>query len=242
MSSDAFEEGRGSPDPVHFEQESFFSDEAMVMDLLEVVDLQGSECSPQAVVSSMQVIGLLQRCVDTSGIARPRSHFTPSKKDVQSIKQTLNSKMEELWTMQRVEEGKDKKFEDPSYDILSGEFKKDLEKLDVPADVKGMLSDWKEIFGELPEPGSCKKIVEMDLQLKPEWQNVPLRSRCFPMPLEDQKEIEQQVQQLLEAGLVEEYTGQDFPRFCSPTFLVAKEKNKDQKTTSAKRMVGDYRK
>lgn len=42
--------------------------------------------------------------------------------------------------------------------------------------------------------------------------------------------------------MVEEYTGQDFPRFCSPTFLVAKEKNKDQKTTSAKRMVGDYRK
>ena len=52
---------------------------------------------------------------------------------------------------------------------------------------------------------------------------------------EDARKIEKQVEELLRAKLVEEYKGQEYPRFCSPTFLVPKVPN-------TKRMVGDYRK
>ena len=47
-------------------------------------------------------------------------------------------------------------------------------------------------------------------------------------------EIEKQTQELLDAGLVEEFVGKDFPTHCSPVFLV------DKKDTKTKRMVGNY--
>ena len=59
----------------------------------------------------------------------------------------------------------------------------------------------------------------MDLELKPEFQGATLRGRCFPMSSVDKEEIERQVQELVQAGLVEEYTGTEYPQFCSPTYL-----------------------
>jgi len=82
----------------------------------------------------------------------------------------------------------------------------------------------------------------MDLQLRPEWEGIPLRGKCFPMSRDDCEEIQRQVDELVEAGLVEEYQGQEFPKYCSPTFLVEKDKGKATKISTTKRMVGDYRK
>ena len=42
----------------------------------------------------------------------------------------------------------------------------------------------------------------------------------------DQDEIELQANDILKAALAEEYCGEDFPRFCSPTLLVDKERGK----------------
>ena len=98
----------------------------MLCELLEEVDMEGSMCSERAVVSGVQFLSYIHQAVDTSGQARPRSKFTPSKQDVQAIKQYLYPKLEELWVMQRVEEGRNKKFEDPSYDIISGESENNL--------------------------------------------------------------------------------------------------------------------
>lgn len=217
--------------------EMALSDEALIIELLEEVELERAQAQFE---NERRMFSMIFAC-EGNGEARPRSHFTISKEDLQGLKKELYPGLEECWSMQVAEKWKEEG-QAEGYDILSGEFEKDLEKLEVSDGIKGLLQEWKEIFGELPENGTCKKVVEMDLQLKPEWENIPLRSKCFPMSLEDSQEIEKQVQQLLEAGLVEEYIGQEFPRFCSPTFLVAKEKNKDKKTTTAKRMVGDYRK
>ena len=82
----------------------------------------------------------------------------------------------------------------------------------------------------------------MDIKLKKEYENATIRGKCWGMPKIDQEEIEAQASAMLKAGLAEEYLGTDFPRFCSPTLLVEKEKGKENKTSSSKRMCIDYRK
>jgi hypothetical protein len=131
-------------------------------------------------------------------------------------------------------------------DIVEGEVQKEMND-QITANphlpwLPQLLESFKEVFSALPPPGTVPKIVTMDLKLKEEFKDQGLRSKCFPMPKADSNEIEAQVNELIKANLVEEYTGTNFPRFCSPTFLVDKEKGKDQKTTKSKRMVGDYRK
>ena len=56
-----------------------------------------------------------------------------------------------------------KKKEPFESDILHGEFMADLEKLQPEQEVKSLLEDYEDVFGELPAPGTCKKLVQMDL-------------------------------------------------------------------------------
>ena len=100
----------------------------------------------------------------------------------------------------------------------------------------------KEVFGELPPPSKGQTLIQMDLKLKKEYENSTIRGKCWGMPKVDQDEIESQATAMLNAGLAEEFLGKDFPRFCSPTLLVEKEKGKENKTTTSKRMCIDYRK
>ena len=53
---------------------------------------------------------------------------------------------------------------------------------------------------------------------------------------QDAQEIQKQVQELVESGLVEAYPKGKNPTHCSPTFLVEKKESK------TKRMVGQYKK
>ena len=78
------------------------------------------------------------------------------------------------------------------------------------------------MFGALPPPLSCKKLVQMDLKLKPEFQKRRVRRRPYPAPQEQVEEIEGQIQECIDAGLVEEYKHGDYPQHCSPCILVAK--------------------
>ena len=78
------------------------------------------------------------------------------------------------------------------------------------------------MFGALPPPVSCKKLVQMGPKLKSEFERRRVRRRCYPAPQEQVQEIERQIQECLDAGLVEEYKKGDYPHHCSPCFLVAK--------------------
>ena len=71
----------------------------------------------------------------------------------------------------------------------------------------------------MPPPLSCKKLVQMDLKLKAEFEKTQVRRRPYPAPQEQVEEIERQIQECIYAGLVEEYY---YPHHCSPCFLVAK--------------------
>ena len=78
------------------------------------------------------------------------------------------------------------------------------------------------MFGALPPPASCKKLVVMVLKLKPEFEKTLVRRRPYPAPQEQVEEIERQIQEGMDAGLVEEYKKGGYPHHCSPCFLVAK--------------------
>ena len=74
----------------------------------------------------------------------------------------------------------------------------------------------------------------MDLKLKPEFVGHKIRRRPYPAPKEQADEIERQIQECIDAGLVLEYKDGDYPRTCIPYFLVAKA------GSTAKRLVVAY--
>ena len=100
--------------------------------------------------------------------------------------------------------------------------------------VQKLIRAYLEVFGELPPPASCDKLVQMDLKLKPEFLGHKMRRRPYPAPKEQADGIERQIQECINAGLVLEYKDGDYPEPCSPCFLVAKP------WSTATRLVVDY--
>ena len=99
--------------------------------------------------------------------------------------------------------------------------------------VQKLIRTYLEVFGELPPPASCDKLVQMDLKLKPELVGHKIRRRPYPAPKEQAHEIERQIQECVDAGLVLEYKDGYYPQHYSPCFLVAKP------GSTAKRLVVD---
>ena len=114
------------------------------------------------------------------------------------------------------------------------DFLQKLESLNLDPRLKELLITYEEVFGALPHPLSCKKLVPMDLKLKPEFEKTRVKRRPYPAPQEQVEEIERQIQECIDAGLVEEYKHGDYPHHCSPCFLVAKP------GSTALRLVVDY--
>ena len=83
----------------------------------------------------------------------------------------------------------------------SEDFKNKIQEHDPR--VAEVLARYEEAFGPLPPPGSSKKLVRMDLELKPEYQDQRITSRGYPCSKEDQDEIMRQVLELVEAGMCE---------------------------------------
>ena len=50
--------------------------------------------------------------------------------------------------------------------------------------VQKLIRTYLEVFGELPPPASCDKLVQMDLKLKPEFVGHKIRRRPYPAPKE----------------------------------------------------------
>ena len=100
--------------------------------------------------------------------------------------------------------------------------------------VQKLISTYLKVFGELPPPASCDKLVQMDVKLKPEFVAHKIRRRPYPAPKKQADGIERQIQECIDAGLVLEYKDGDCPQHCSPCFLVAKP------GSTAKRLVVDY--
>ena len=82
-----------------------------------------------------------------------------------------------------------------------------------------LIRTYLEVFGELPPPASCDKLVQMDLKLKPEFMGQKIRRRPYQAPKEQADEIERQMQECIDAGLVLGYKDADYAQHCSPNFL-----------------------
>ena len=118
--------------------------------------------------------------------------------------------------------------------MLKRIFLQKIESLNLDPRLKKLLLTYEEVFGALPPPLSCKKLVQMDLKLKPEFEKLRVRRCPHPAPQEQVEEIERQIQECIDAGLVEEYRKGDYRHHCSPCFLVAKP------GSTALRLVVDY--
>ena len=84
--------------------------------------------------------------------------------------------------------------------------------------VQTLIRTYLEVFGELPAPASCDKLVQMDLKLKPEFVGHKIRKRPYPALKEQADEIEQQIQECIDAGLVLEYKDGGLPPTLQPLF------------------------
>ena len=109
-----------------------------------------------------------------------------------------------------------------------------LESMNFDPCLSKLVQKYQEVFGALPPPLSCKKLVLMDLKLKLEFEGSVVRRRPYPAPQDQIDEMERQIQKCIDAGLLEEYKHGDYPRHCSPCFLLAKP------GSTAMRLVLDY--
>ena len=64
------------------------------------------------------------------------------------------------------------------------DFLQKLESLNLDPRLKKLLITYEEVFGALPPPLYCKKLVQMDLKLKPEFEKTRVRRRPHPAPQE----------------------------------------------------------
>ena len=64
------------------------------------------------------------------------------------------------------------------------EFLQKIESLNLDPRLKKLLLTYEEVFGALPPPLSCKKMVQMDLKLKPEFEKTRVRRRPYFVPQE----------------------------------------------------------
>ena len=115
------------------------------------------------------------------------------------------------------------------------DFQQKIESVNLDPRLKRLLLTYEEMSGALLPPLSCKKLVQMDLKLKPEFEKTRVRRRPSPAPQEQDEEIERQIPECIDAGVVEKYKKGDYPHHCSRCFLVAK------RGSTALRLVVDFR-
>ena len=82
--------------------------------------------------------------------------------------------------------------------------------------------------------GSCEKLVTMDLELLDEHKNTTVRSKSFPASKADSEGIMRQITECIAADLAEKYEQAEYPKHCSPSFLV------DKPGSNAKGLVVPY--
>ena len=68
-----------------------------------------------------------------------------------------------------------------------------LESMNLDPRLSKLIQKFKEVFRALPPPLSCKKLVQMDLKLKPEFPGSVVRQRPYPAQQDQIDKIERQI-------------------------------------------------
>ena len=106
----------------------------------------------------------------------------------------------------------------------------------LPTKTQEVLRRRKVAFGPLMAHGSYEKLVTMELELMDEHKNTTVASKPFPASKADSGEIMCQITECIAAHLAKKYEQAEYPKHCSPCFLV------DKPGSNAKRLVVQYRK
>ena len=85
------------------------------------------------------------------------------------------------------------------------DFRQKIESVNLDPKLNKLLLSFEEVFGALLPPLSTKKLVQIDLKLKPEFEKTRVRHRPYPAPQEQVEEIQGQIEECIDTGLVEEY-------------------------------------
>ena len=113
--------------------------------------------------------------------------------------------------------GRMKKQEEGKSDLhAEGDFIANMESMNLDPRLSKLIQKYEEVFGALPPPLSGKKLLQIDLKLKPEFEGSVVRRHPYPAAQNGINEIERQIQECIDAGLVEEYKNGDYPRHGSP--------------------------
>ena len=137
----------------------------------------------------------------------------------------VSALLSECYSVSRDEYGK-------SNLAAADDFEENIENL--PTQIQEVLHRRKVAFGPLMAHGSCEKLVTMDLELMDEHKNTTVRSKPFPASKADSEEIMRQITECIAADLAEKYEQAEYPKHCSPCFLV------DKPGSNAKRLVVHY--
>ena len=86
--------------------------------------------------------------------------------------------------------------------------------------IQEVLRRGKIAFGPFMAHGSCETLVTMDLELMDEHKNNTVRSKPFSASKAHSEEIMCQITECIAADLAEKYQQAEYPRHCSPYFLV----------------------
>ena len=77
--------------------------------------------------------------------------------------------------------------------------------------VQKLIRTYLEVLRELLPPASCDKLVQMDFKVKPDFAGHQICRRPYPAPKEQADEIERQIRECIDAGLVLEYNDGNYP-------------------------------
>ena len=83
-----------------------------------------------------------------------------------------------------------------------------------PAELQGLTRKHNVVLDPLLSPGSCKKLIQIDLEVTNEHKNSTLRSRPIPLNEEDEKKTMRQIYECCDAKLMSRCEGKEFRKHC----------------------------
>ena len=110
-------------------------------------------------------------------------------------------------------------------------------------DIRPLLQEFEEVFGELQFNNYWTGVRPVEFALRKEHEHDLVKARGYALNPADEMEMERQIQELLKKGVIENVPEGTFPQVVSPAFLVPKKSvSSEPNKPRAKRMCIAYQK
>ena len=167
-----------------------------ILDLEDILDLEGltihdsNDDSGESAPVNPTIVRQIAFVGQTTPHAQPKTSQRAKPHDLEMIRAKILNRIAYLEDQQMAQAKTqtlfNPEFEGPTQN-LQGEFEKEVEKYRDNPRLFELLNKYKEVFGPLPPPSAACPLAQMDIQMKEEWKGKPLRQKCWPMPMKDNK-------------------------------------------------------